>query len=115
MLFREDAAAEHMPGTWLQRVLRQEPGCQFRGGFPDHRVQAGVETRELRPQPHQPNPAVELSHTLVLSVSYKSSSLRETARTRALAALVRTPQQASILTASRCTLLPLTLREGGSP
>jgi hypothetical protein len=61
--------AEHMSRTWLQRVLRQEPGRQFGSSFPDHGVQAEIESRELGPEPHKPDPAIDLCHHVVLSVS----------------------------------------------
>ncbi len=63
MLLRKYPVTEHVSRTGLQHILRQELGRQLSGRFPDHVVQAWVEAGELGPQPHQPNPAVELSHS----------------------------------------------------
>jgi hypothetical protein len=47
-------------GARLNDVLGQEPGGEFGGGFPDAGIQSGIEAGELRPQPHQTDPAIYL-------------------------------------------------------
>ena len=60
VLIRKNPATEHVSRAGLHRMLRQEPGRELSGGFPDHGVEARVEAGELGPQPHQTNPAVDL-------------------------------------------------------
>ena len=60
MLLREDAVTEHMAWAWLQCLLRQEPGCKLGSGLPDHRVQTGIETRELRAESHEAYSAIDV-------------------------------------------------------
>lgn len=60
MLLREDAVAEHMSGAWLQSMLRQEPGCEFGSGFPDHRVQTRIEAREFGSQSYHAYSAIDV-------------------------------------------------------
>jgi hypothetical protein len=49
VLLRQDAIAQHIPWTRLQRVLRQQPLREVSSGLPDSWIQAGVETREAGP------------------------------------------------------------------
>jgi hypothetical protein len=60
MLIRKKPVGEHITWTGLNGVLRQEPGREFRRRFPHTRVQSGIQMSIRRPNPHQPNPAIEL-------------------------------------------------------
>ena len=67
MLLRKDTVTEHMPRAGLQCVLRQKPGCKLGSGFPDHRVQARIEARELGAKSNQAYSAIDVCQSWQLS------------------------------------------------
>jgi hypothetical protein len=65
MFLGENAVAEHEPRAWLHGMLRQQPGRELRRRLPQSGLKTGIEVGKLRPESYQPNPAIDLSQSLL--------------------------------------------------